>query len=318
MYMRRAWTMGAVVSVAVGVAAAGCGQAPVAAQGHTAQALATVNGSPVTQADVANFVAGTEFMQGSKYVSNAAEKKLELKAVVAQAAVTQWTLDHHLITMKVAQAQANAILKSQIEAQLSAGELQGLLKTVHLTKAQLLHYLAVELVDEKAYQTVIKSVKNPTAAQEQAYYSAHKSTFTTLPQDEISDIVVKSSSLAQTILTQARAGASFPSLAKQYSVAPNAKKGGSMGFVTADQTTLGASLYKAVRGLKAGQYAAYHDSQGYHVVWLQADKPASYQPLAQVRSQVALAVGQNLDNSAYQQWVNQLEKKDHIHYPNGK
>lgn len=312
--MKRFWTVWALMGAAVSVSAAGCGSG---AAGSSAgpSALATINHQPVTQQDLNNFVAGTEFMQGTKFSSTTAEKKLELKAVVAQMAVRQWVLSHHLTTTKAAAKEAQTILKTNIEGQVgSSAALGRLLANVHLTKSGLVQYLTYQVVDEAAFQKSTKGVKAPTSAQEHAYYTANKSQFATPPQDQISEILVKSQALADALLAKAKSGSSFASLAKQYSLAASGKSGGSLGFESANSTTMGPSLYQAVSKLKAGDYATYHGAKGYYVVWVQATKPASYQTFTQVKSQIAATVTQTLDSQAYQSFVKKLEAADHIHY----
>lgn len=307
-------------SVAMGISAvailagvAGCGT-----QSHpTADAtVATINHTTVTKSQLTNFVLGTEFMQGASFPSTTKEQKLEAKALVAQEAANQWALSHHLITQKKAQAQANTILKSQIESQTGGSSgLTSLLKSHKMTLSQFKSYLVQEVISDSAYSKAIKGVKAPTLQQEQAFYNANKSQdFTNPPQDELSDILVKTSSLANQILSQAKSGTSFATLAKKYSIASNGKKGGSLGYEAVSATSMSQGLYSAVQTMKVGQYATYKGTQGYHVIWLQATKPASVQSFASVKSEIQSQLQGQADDAAYQTWVNNLEKHDKITY----
>jgi parvulin-like peptidyl-prolyl isomerase len=292
---------------------AGCGTQATT----TAAALATVNNAPVTHKQVTEFVNGTEFMQGTSFPSTKKEQKLELKAVVAQVAVNQWVLNHHLTTTKAAKKQAQSILTSDIEAQIgSASELSGLLKEEHLTKAELTSYLTNQVIAESAFEKAVKTVKAPTTKQEEAYYKANKSSFMNSPEDEVSDILVKSKTLAATILKEAKAGTSFASLAKEYSIASNGKKGGTLGYEDVG-TSMGEDLYTTLSSMKAGQFGSYHDSKGYYIVWLQATKPATEEAFSKVKSEISTDVSQNLDDQAYENFVKKLEKKDTIRYAKG-
>lgn len=300
----------AAAGLALAAGLAGCGATSAAVK--SSPTLATVNKSAVTQKQVSQFVDGTEFMQGTKFPASKSESKLELKAVVAQVAVEQWAMKQHLTTNKAAVKQAKSIITTDIESQVGSAQMGSLLKAVHLTKAGLTAYLTDQVIAESAYQKVTKSVKAPTTAQEQAYYKANQTTFTNPPQDEVSQILVKSKSLAQSILSQAKSGTAFATLAKKYSIASNGKTGGSLGYKTT--TSMTAAMSTAVANLKAGQFATYHDSTGYNVIWLQAIKPTTVKPFKQVQSQIKTDVAQNLDNQAYQAFVNKLEKADKIKY----
>lgn len=311
--MKRRLLGGTAVGLALTAGLAACGTTPT----HTsAPGLATVNGQPVTQAEVTNFVNGTEFMNQQKFATTASEKKAELHAVVAQSAVTQWVLAHHLTTRAKAAKTANTIIVSQIETALGgSASLKTLLTSFHLTQKSLVTYLTDQVVAQSAYQKVSKGVKKPTAAQEQAFYKANRAQlFVSPPEDKLSDILVKTSALAQSILKQAESGTSFATLAKQYSLESSGKTGGSMGYVVVSGTSLSQGMYTAVQGMKAGQFKTYHGTKGYHVIWLEAIKPQSFQPYAKVKSTVQTDETQNLDNQAYQRLVTSLEKKDKIHY----
>lgn len=304
----------------MGLAAAGLAltTAGLAACGTTssasAKSLATINGHPVTQKDVTNFVEGTEFMNQERFPTTATEKKAELKAVVAQQAVNDWVLSHHLTTEKKARTEAKTILSSEIQSSIgSSAELDSLLKQDHLSQSGLVQYLTNQVIAESAFQKVSKGVKAPTTAQEKAFYVANKSQFESVPQDKIGDIVVKSNSLAQSLLKQLKSGASFATLADKYSIVAT-KNGGNLGYLDVSTSAMSEGMYSAVQGMKAGQYTTYHGTKGYHVIWLEAVKPAAVEPFAKVQSTVKTDVTQNLDDQAYQKFVTSLEKKDTVHY----
>lgn len=290
------------------VAIAGCGTHNTnTAAGKT---VATVGKASVTTAQLANFVSGTELFQGTTFPTTAQEKTLEIKALAAQTAVNQWALSHHLITVSKAQAQAKNLIKTNIESQVGGSKgLTALLQHNHLTVAGLQQYVTNQMISASAFTKVTKGVKPPTTAQEQAYYQKNKSTFTNPQQDEISDIVVKTQSIANSVLTQAKKGANFASLAKKYSIASSGKTGGNLGYLP---LTLGGSMsqgmYSAVANLKAGQFSTYHGTQGYHVIDLVATKPASQQPFSQVQSQIKTTMAQSSDNAVYQAFTTKLEK----------
>lgn len=280
----------------------------------TKAALATINNKPVTQAEMTNFVAGTEFMQGTKFPTTTKEKALELKAVVAQQAVNQWVMKKHLITTSAAQKQAHGIVSTITKQVGSSAKLKSLLKTDKLTPSTFENYLTNQVIAETGYKHVTKGVKAPTTAQEQAYYQKNKTQFQGPPQDEISDILVKSNALASSILKKAKAGTSFAALAKQYSIASNGSKGGSLGYLNVSGTSMSHGMYSAVASLKKGQFATYHGTKGYHVIWVQNTKSPAVQPFSKVKTQVATDLTQTKDSTVYQSFVTHLEKKDTIHY----
>ncbi|NMP20867.1 peptidyl-prolyl cis-trans isomerase [Sulfobacillus harzensis] len=294
---------------ALGVLIAGCGTHTASASGSAT--VATVNGQKVTQNDVNLFVKGLEFMQGQTLPTSSKEKALEVKAVVAQTAVNQWAIKHHLITEKKAKSEANQFISSNIEAQVGGKSgLTQLLKSKNLTFAQFQSYIADQMVAQSVFTKVTKNVKAPTTAQEQSYYQKNKSSFTTPPQDEVSDIVVKTNALAQKLLKEAKGGSSFATLAKHYSIASTGKSGGSLGYLPA--TSMSSGMAKTLSGMKVGQYATYHGSQGYHVIWLQATKPSAVAPFSKVQSEIQSLLQQQSADTVYQNWTKKMEKSQHI------
>lgn len=286
---------------------AGCGTQSASAASST---VATVGSTNVTSAELANFVNGTEFLQETTFPSTKSEKTLEVKALVAQTAVNQWALKHHLTTEKKAKASASSMIKNEIEAETGgASGLSTLLKSHHLTSAGLMEYITNQEISASAFTKVTKDVKAPTVSQEEAYYAANKSSFESPQQDELSDIVVKSKSLAAQLLTEAKAGDNFASLAKKYSIASTGKTGGSLGYLALSDTSgISEDMYDAVAGLKAGAFTSYKGTKGYQVVWVQAIKPESVESFSSVQSEIKSDVAQTNDDNAYQAWTKKLEK----------
>lgn len=294
---------------ALGALIAGCGAHAASASGSAT--VATVNGQKITAQDVNLFVKGTEFMQGASLPTTASEKKLEVKAVVAQTAVDQWALKHHLTTTKKAKSQASQFISANIESQVGGKSgLSKLLKQKKLTFADFQNFITDEMVAQSAFTKVTKNVKAPTTAQEKAFYQKNKSSFTTPPEDKVSDIVVKTKSLADKLLKEVQGGTSFASLAKHYSIASTGKSGGSLGYIPTSSMSTGMS--HTLSGMKAGKYATYKGAHGYHVIWLQATKSSTVQPFSKVQSQVKSDLEQQTANSMYQSWTAKMEKSQHI------
>lgn len=286
---------------------AGCGTGTKAASGTP---VATVQNVPITKAQLANFVSMTEFFQGTTLPNTAQEKSLEVKALVQQTAVNQWALAHHLITQKKATAQAKSIISSQIEAQVGGAKgLTTLLKSKKLTMGTLDTYVSDQMITQSAFTYATKSVKSPTTAQEQSYYNQNKSSFANPPQDEINDIVVKTKTQAQSILSQLSHGGNFAQLAKKDSTSSTAKSGGSLGYLPVSTTGgMSQGMYTAVQSMKPGQYQTYQGSQGYHVIELVATKAATTSAFSSVQSQIKQTLLTQAQDTAYQAFAKKIQK----------
>jgi hypothetical protein len=94
----------------------------------------------------------------------------------------------------------------------------------------------IEKRDEMRRQKLITdlSADIPQAADDEvrAYYESHPAEFKSGEEVRVRQILVHDEALAGQIAAQLRKGGSFEELSGQYSVAPNAKKGGDIGYVS--------------------------------------------------------------------------------------
>ena len=85
---------------------------------------------------------------------------------------------------------------------------------------------------EKLMAEVSTEVGTAGDADVRAYYDSHPAEFRSGEEVHVRQILVHDESLANDILDKLRHGASFDDMSSQYSLAPNAKKGGDIGYVS--------------------------------------------------------------------------------------
>lgn len=94
----------------------------------------------------------------------------------------------------------------------------------------------VEKRDDMRRQKLITNlsaeVPEPDEARIREYYDQHLSEFRSGEEVRVRQILVHDEALAAEIAARLKKGASFESLSGQYSLAPNAKKGGDIGYVS--------------------------------------------------------------------------------------
>ena len=103
----------------------------------------------------------------------------------------------------------------------------------------------------------------------------------------VSHILVKTDKEAKTLLVDLKNGASFAKLAKEYSQDPGSKdQGGSLGCQP--YGTFAAPFEAAARVLTVGRITPrpVKTRFGYHIIRLDAKKPAAVEPFAQVEPQI--------------------------------
>jgi peptidyl-prolyl cis-trans isomerase C len=89
-----------------------------------------------------------------------------------------------------------------------------------------------EMRREKLIANLTAEVGEPAQADIQAYYQQHPGEFRSGEEVRVRQILVADETLARDIQDQLKKGVSFEELSAQHSRAPNAKRGGEIGFVS--------------------------------------------------------------------------------------
>ena len=94
----------------------------------------------------------------------------------------------------------------------------------------------VEKRDEMRRQKLIANlsaeIAEPDEGKIREYYDKHQNDFRSGEELRVRQILVHDEDLADEIVARLKKGASFEALSRQYSLAPNAKKGGDIGYVS--------------------------------------------------------------------------------------
>src|SRR5207248_5128275 len=89
-----------------------------------------------------------------------------------------------------------------------------------------------EMRRQKLMADLVAESGNPSDADVRAYYEQHAADFRSGQEVHVKQILVHDESLANDIADKLKHGAAFEELSSQYSLAPNAKKGGEIGYVS--------------------------------------------------------------------------------------
>jgi foldase protein PrsA len=165
-----------------------------------------------------------------------------------------------------------------------------------------------QLLSQAVYNKVTKNV-TATPAQVEAYYNAHKSSYTQPESRAVRHILVNSKSLADKLESQLKGGASFATLAKKYSKDPSSAKVG--GKLTDVKGQLVPQFEKVAFSLKTGAISPpVHSQYGWHIIQaLSAVKPATTTPLASVRQSIQSTLLQTKKSNAMTAWLNGVKKE---------
>jgi peptidyl-prolyl cis-trans isomerase C len=89
-----------------------------------------------------------------------------------------------------------------------------------------------EMRREKLLASLASETPEPSMPEIQAYYDQHQGDFRSGEEVRVRQILVHDEALANDIVKQLRGGAPFEELSSRHSSAPNAKRGGEIGFVS--------------------------------------------------------------------------------------
>ena len=228
------------------------------------------------------------------------------------------------VTQKDIDKQVEQIKKTYYQG--SEKKFLAALKKDDLTLAELEQYeLRPNLLNQQIQNKVTSNVK-VSDADAQKYYNQNKASFTTPKTREIRHILVNSKSLADTIETKLKNGASFAALAKQYSKdTGSAAHGGKLcvahGGTSGVCSQTVPPFDKSAFSLKTNQISQPVKSvYGWHIIQaLGPIKPAHTQTFSEVKSQIEANLTSQQKQTAWQAWLAKLTKdfKGKVSYQTG-
>jgi foldase protein PrsA len=189
---------------------------------------------------------------------------------------------------------------------------QAALKKQGLTEDALKAQVHEQLLEQKAYDKLTKSV-SATSADIKKYYNDNKKTlYTQGPTRHVRHILVKKKALADKLYKQlVGSDKQFGALAKKYSTdKTSAVKGGDLGDITQGQTV--AEFNKTAFEIAQGIVSRPVKTQfGYHLIEaLGPVKPASVKPLdSTLEAQIKAQLLQTKKQKAFYDWYQKLKKE---------
>ena len=135
--------------------------------------------------------------------------------------------------------------------------------------------------------TISESVPQPTESEIQAFYSEHPDDFRIPEEVALRQILVRERETAEEVIRKLRAGGDFATLSTEYSTAPNADRGGEIGFVSRGQ--LPKIFEDVIFKLDPGEFSEIVEADAnFHVFLVEEHAPSRTIPLDEVRSPIRL------------------------------
>jgi len=234
-------------------------------------------------------VKGQPVPNPATYKTECAQQYTQLKDQVMTFLIrSEWLeLEANELGLKVSDATVKAeFLKARKQAFPQDKQYADFLKSSGQTEADLLYRQRSQMLEQKITAQVQKSAKNVTAADISAYYKKNQAQFTQPATRDLNVILTKTAAQANKAKAALEGGASFATVAKQYSIDSASKKvGGKLPAVAQgsqegafDKAIFSAPLNKVVGPVKT--------SLGYYVFQVTKETPKQVQTEAQASKQI--------------------------------
>ncbi|WP_374076557.1 peptidyl-prolyl cis-trans isomerase [Bdellovibrio bacteriovorus] len=157
--------------------------------------------------------------------------------------------------------------------------------------------LRYSLVEKEVFKKLNEKVKAPSDEEIKRYYEDHKDRYKRKERIYIRQIVVDEDAKADAIKTDLKT-ADFAELAKKFSITPEARTGGVVGWIEKGSVDYFDPLFTAGSGLQTVK-----SPFGVHLIRVEKKAPATTLPLEEVKSQIIRALKAQREQAEYVAWL---------------
>jgi peptidyl-prolyl cis-trans isomerase C len=165
-----------------------------------------------------------------------------------------------------------------------------------------------KLLLEKIVQKGIENIKPITFDEIQAYYNSYMDEFKHPMMARLRQIVTHTKEEAITIIDRLAKGEDMGELAKKYSITPEGKDGGIMGWISKGQ--LEENIEKIIFSLPSGKRSEIIKSPfGYHIFEVMDRRAEGYKALPDVMKEIEAKLALQKRELSYSTWINDLKNR---------
>src|SRR4029453_12995710 len=167
------------------------------------------------------------------------------------------------------------------------------------------HLLANRLLQEKVFAKIQISEEGL-----KEYYQAHQEEFTQPESVRVRQILTDTREKAEDILAKLKKDENFPRMARAYSLAPDRKQGGDLGFITKGSFP---KDFDVCFDLKVGELSPIVSSlYGFHLFKVVEKRPEQKLPFEEVRGQIEEWLKEKAREEAFQGYYEELKKRSPV------
>ena len=170
-----------------------------------------------------------------------------------------------------------------------------------------------KLLQKKVFLSLASKTSEPTPEELRSYYNANKDTFREKAQVRIRQIVFDNEDAANRLYHSITPSTSLADLAKQYSVAPEAKNGGDVGWV--EQGTL--DIFDKAFNMRVGQRSGVVKSPyGFHIFEVTGKRSEQVLSFDDVKDRIHRSLKGNKEQAIYTAWLEEQLKISKVYKNN--
>lgn len=286
---------------------------PVAAAPQVVdRVIATVDGDPITMADLLSYAkqAGVTLPTGDNPGDQAIQRK------VLHGLIEETALEHDESQVDVSDEDVNHFIRNFArqhnlsEAQLRQAVQQNGISWKQYRKQARQAVQKLELFERQVRDKVVI-----TDGQIEAYYKAHRDQFKAraeryklaqiliaCPLNAPAATATADRKKAEAVRKRLLGGADFAELARKYSDDASAKQGGELGFYKPSEIL--DPVLNGIKNLKVGQISnVIRTKYGFHIIKVEQHEEPGIQPLADVKDAIRKKLSQQAMKTQFKRWV---------------
>jgi peptidyl-prolyl cis-trans isomerase C len=165
-----------------------------------------------------------------------------------------------------------------------------------------------QVLIDKIVSHVSSGLSRPSAREIKAYYKAHQSEFEHPRQVRFRQVVTRNRAEADALHKRLSRGEDFAELARTHSIAPEAKNGGEVGWVSEGE--LATEMEKMLFSLSPRRISPVVATEyGYHIFQVLEKRPAGLQGLSDASQQIKLSLYFDKRRHYLEEWLDGLRKQ---------
>jgi parvulin-like peptidyl-prolyl isomerase len=273
--------------------------------------VARVNGTPIFLDDFLReyrrMRLDDEEGEEPSLATSQAQKMALVDNLVERRLLSEEAEDHHVV-VSIEEVDA---LYQRTRSGWDEVEIDELLRTKDLTPAELKRELRDLLLIRKYLRDHLYARIPVTDEEISGYIDAHPETQLLPEAVHALQIVVKTEEKANEILQEIKKGTSFQAAAMKFSLSPEAKNGGDLGFFP--RGSMPSIFDEVCFNLKPGEVSRVVASDyGFHLFKVVEKRPEALKPVAQTRHEVEQVLRREKERAAHDAKVAELRQKTEI------